>query len=166
MKNCFKFLILVNLMSTTLPAHASEDWKGEPYLDEFSTSVLSGIGWVNGVVGFGLHGTVAKKILHRGFIDDLNDQVFIETQFGALFVTGGTAFPWSVHLRWDFHQNTLWTFYATGGLGGTFTGAALGNITQFFPRFGVGAYWNKFEFVSVRFLLNQDFIGAGVGFVI
>src|SRR5690349_16359031 len=97
-----------------------EPWKGKPYDFKFNLSVMAGAGIIGSQVGFGLNGLVAFKIDHDGFLDDINDQVFLELSGGPVFMQGSTLGAWSAHLRWDFHKNETWSFYAIGGFGGNF----------------------------------------------
>ena len=85
------------------------------------------MGILDNHAGFALFPTVSKKIVHHGFIPDITNYVSIEIQGGPLFVSGGTAFIYSAHLRWDFDQDSQWALYGLGGLGGDITGAALGD---------------------------------------
>ncbi len=142
----------------------AEDWKGAPYKNELDVSAQGGLGILDGTAGFEMRGSIAKKIIDRGFVPDLNDQVYIEAQPGILLIDGTSAFTYSVHLRWDFHKNEEWTLFALGGFGGAITGATLGNRFEFFPRFGIGARWDAFERVSFRFDLSHEFTGVGVMF--
>ena len=87
---------------------------------------MAGLGVAGNSLGFGLNFAAAFKILHQGFIDDVNDQVFIELIGGPLFVSGTVAGFYGAHLRWEFHKNDMWTFYALGGLGGNYGGLAGG----------------------------------------
>lgn len=165
MRNLLTVLTLAFLFSLSSLAEEppqEEQWKGTPYSNDFALGVLGGIGHVNGTAGFSLPLTVSAKIAHEGFLDDINDQVHIELAVGPLFVSGGTVVEYSLHMRWDFHKNYLWSLYAVGGFGGKFSGSSLGSIARLYPRTGVGVMYNLFETVSFRTEFSHELIGVGV----
>jgi hypothetical protein len=145
-------------------ASSHEDWKGDPDSSEVHLGVLSGIGILDEQIGFVLRGTASKKIVHHGFVSDLNDSVSLETEMGPLFVSGSSAFVYSLHLRWDFQKDANWTIYALGGVGGAITSAALLSRFTLLPRFGVGAFYHVNELFMIRGEISHDMIGAGVTF--
>lgn len=146
------------------PARAAEDFKGEPPATEVTFGALGGLGIINSRAGFSLLGTAAKKIVNKGFAPDINNQVFIEVQAGPMFLSGGPAFVYSAHLRWDFPKDEQWTLYALGGLGGYATGADLGSQWLLFPRFGVGAMMYLNDNLSLRAEVSHELIATGVSF--
>lgn len=143
---------------------SAEDFKGKDEPSEFGLGALAGMGILDNHVGFALLGAASKKIVHRGFISDITNSVSIEVEMGPLFVSGGTAFQYSGHLRWDFEKDAQWTFYALGGLGGDITGASLGDRFELFPRFGIGAMWKIGQNFNLRAELSHEFIGLGIIF--
>lgn len=137
-----------------------EQWKGKPYDSTFQFSALTGLG-VNGAsTGFSIYGGASVKIAHTGFLDDVNDQAHVEVQAGPLFNSGVTSLVINGHLRWDFHKNDLWSFYALGGLGMT----SSPGLTLFYPRFGIGAIWNLFEFLGFRAELSHELMAVGISY--
>jgi hypothetical protein len=68
-----------------------EDWKGEAPPVNGTYGVLLGIGMFDGSAGFALIPNVAGKLVDRGFVPDINNQVYLEGQAGPLFLSGGTA---------------------------------------------------------------------------
>lgn len=144
------------------PQPGQELWKGTPYEQVFSFAALNGVGILNGRAGYGINGYIGFKILHEGFVNDINDQVHLEFLGGPLFVSGGTAFNLAAWMRWDFHKDEMWTFYGAGGLGTLFSGASLGNLTRIFPRVGIGAMWRPLVGMSFRMEVTGDFIGLGI----
>lgn len=140
------------------------DWKGNPDNTEFGLGVLTGAGILDNHVGWALLGTASKKIVHRGFVPDINDSVSIEIEMGPLLISGSAAFQYSGHLRWDFEKDTWWTLYALGGLGGAVTGASLGDRFELYPRFALGAMWKIGQNFSMRGELSHEFIGVGIVF--
>jgi hypothetical protein len=141
-------------------------WKGKPYDTRFQFAGLAGVGMFAASTGFSLYGAAAYKILHEGFLEDVNDQAYIEVMGGPLFVSGSVGGVLSAHLRWDFHRNEMWTFYALGGIGAEFGGLALSNVKMFHPRFGAGVLWNVFEFLSFRGEVSHEFTGVGVVYLL
>ena len=117
----------------------ADDFKGKDEPTEFDLGAMPGMGILDNHVGFALLGTASKKIVHRGFVPDITNSVSIEVEMGPLFVSGGTAFQYSGHLRWDFIKDSMWTLYALAGLGGDITCASLGDRFELYPRFGMGA---------------------------
>ncbi len=140
------------------PEPEAEIWKGKPYDTVFGFSFMPGFGFFGAQAGFALNGAVSVKVMHEGFIKDINDQVHLEIMGGPLFLTGVTAARFSLHLKWDFIKNEFWTFYSVGGMGATFlAGSNVG-----YPRFGIGTVWNPFEFLGFRAELSHEFTGIGI----
>ncbi|MFL5813675.1 MAG: hypothetical protein ACJ763_08865 [Bdellovibrionia bacterium] len=143
---------------------SSEDWKGKPEASEWAFSALTGLGIVNATPGFAIMGAAARKILDQGFVPDINNSVWIETELGPVFAKGSAAFQFSGHLRWDFVRNEDWTFYALGGFGGSVTGQKLGDKFEFYPRFGAGALWKIFADFNVRGEVSHELVVLGAQF--
>jgi hypothetical protein len=140
----------------------AEDWKGTPEPSEMSFGALTGLGIVDGEAAYALIGTASKKIVHHGFIPDINDSVSIEGQFGPMFFSGATAWSYSAHLRWDFRKDAMWTLFAMGGVSGNII--SKNSVTDFeiMPRFGVGAFWKMTDQVLLRGEVAHNLIGVGV----
>jgi hypothetical protein len=161
-----KLLTLITFISAVsgvapLHAHASDDWKGQNETSEFSIGALGGVGIVDSHVGFSLLGNVAKKIIPNGFVPDVTNSVWLEAEAGPLFAASATTFAYSIHLRWDFVKDQMWTFYALGGLAGFSEPDSLGGHFELFPRFGVGALWKMFEGFDVRFEVSHELMAVG-----
>lgn len=146
----------------------AESWKGVPAETEISLGALAGVGVVDGYAGVGLMGNFAKKIVHQGFIPELNNQVFVEAEFGPIFLkpkdSMQTSWGYSLHLRWDFQKDLNWTLYAIGGLGGVFTSEDLGKRAELYPRFGVGAFLYLRDEFSLRGEISHEFTAIGASF--
>lgn len=140
---------------------APEDWKGEADTNTYRLGALAGLGIIDSTAGFALLGTASRKIVTRGFSPEINNSVWLELQAGPLFISGGTAFAYSTHLRWDFHRTNEWTYYALGGLSGHITGEALGSRFLLFPRFGLGLLKELTANMAIRAELSHEFITAG-----
>ena len=114
-----RLIVLVVGLLFAAPSFAVEkDWKGPSPETDFTFGTMAGGGVIDSTVGFGIPITLSKKILNRGFAPDMNNQVFLELYGGPLFISGGTAFQYSLHLRWDFLKDTEWGFYG-GAFGET-----------------------------------------------
>ncbi len=161
-----KFLILfvILLCSPIFDSVASEDFKGSSPAGEYTFGLIGGLGVLDSSAGFAVIGNAAKKIIHQGFVPEINNQVWVEFEAGPLFVSGSSAFIYSAHLRWDFHKDQTWTFYGLGGLGGNITGEKLGSHWELFPRFGVGAFCKVNPQITLRGELSHELFVAGVSF--
>src|SRR5262245_44559897 len=84
---------------------SSEDWKGQPDGSEVHLGALMGLGILDFTTGFTLLGTASKKIVHHGFINEINNSVSIETELGPVITRSTAIFSYSLHLRWDFEMN-------------------------------------------------------------
>jgi hypothetical protein len=143
---------------------STEPWKGPSPEEDFSVGAMAGVGFLNSDPGFTLLGTAAVKILDRGFVGDINDQVFLEVAFGPLIQSTGTDLAYSLHLRWDFHRDDEFALYAIGGLGGVFVTEAIRGDTVIYPRFGIGLLYDVALNVSIRAELSREWMTAGVIF--
>jgi hypothetical protein len=144
------------------PTVKAEEWKGVDRSSDFDAGALAGLGLLDGSAGFALIGTVAQRISKRGFISEINDEVFVEAQLGPLFMSQGTALVYGAHLRWDFHKNESLSLYALGGFGGMVLGSSLGSRVEFYPRVGLGAFFHLTENVTIRTEFSHELIAAGV----
>ncbi|MCX7978684.1 MAG: hypothetical protein N2578_06730 [Bdellovibrionaceae bacterium] len=129
---------------------------------EFGLSVMTGLGLLSDSAGLPLIGTLSKKILHEGFVPDVSDQAHLEGAFGPMWIKGGAVWSWSVHLRWDFRKDEKWMPFAIGGMGGNFVPEKLGKRQEFFPKFGVGAFYTLGENLKLRGEVSHTWIGIGV----
>ena len=149
---------------------STKDWVGRSNDTEFQLDGLAGLGVVDNSIGFALMGAVSKRILERGFVADINDSVFIETELGPMFTSGTALFMYSLHLRWDFQLNPDWAFFAIGGLAGDIYSGSNGNSTasgshfELYPRFGIGAFWQVAPQFRLRAEISHELIVAGASF--
>jgi hypothetical protein len=137
----------------------AEAWKGTPPTLRGDFGVLGGLGWTGNDGRFLILGSAAWKILDQGFVPEINNQVYLETELGVGFGGSSTRFIYSVHGRWDFIKNEIWTPFAIGGL----SGGVDGSFTLS-PRFGVGAFWNITPDLTLRGEISSDITVAGVSF--
>lgn len=157
----FGIFLLGAVAAKAEPQSSEELWKGNPYDRNFTLGLLQGIGFPSGSVGYAVNGYVGIKVLHKGFVPDINNQVFGELFFGGLF-GGGDGTNFGAQLRWDLHKDYLWSFYAVGGLGVGIYGPAIARTTRIFPRIGVGAFWHLFEGLSFRAEVTESLIAVGI----
>lgn len=158
----FLFLLLGSFL--VHPALAQEAWKGEPRQNHFTIGALTGLAIINTSAGGAVLATASKKIVHDGFVPDINNQVFVELAMGPVFIEGVTALFYSTHLKWDFVKDPQWTFYAIGGLAGHVVDQGEVDQWGFHPRFGVGALMSASENVQLRGELSHELTAVGVSF--
>lgn len=139
-----------------------EDWKGPRSTHDWDFSFSSGLGLLSGNAGVPIVFSGAKKVVHEGFVPDINNQVFIEAQTGPLFIKSETVWLWSAHLRWDFEQDERFRYFAVAGLGGNFVPKALGGRSEFFPRVGLGMFYSLTPELKARVDVSHEWITAGV----
>jgi hypothetical protein len=152
------FLLLMPQAFSAETSKVVEDWKGP--LDEsvLSFGGMTGVGLINGNAGFGFLGTVSKKIMKQGFVPDISNSTSLELALGPVFFSRFSAFTYSFHLRWDFEKDAQWGFYALGGLGGN----VIQSSSEFYPRFGVGAFYKTSGLMNVRMELSHEWMGVGI----
>ncbi len=143
---------------------ASDDWKGGRDSSQLHVSALTGLGVIDSSAGFTLIGGLSKKIIEHGFLPDIADSVSMEGQLGPVFVSGGPAWFYSAHLRWDFQKDSAWTLYALGGVAGNVWTISNATRIEFFPRFGIGAIWELTPIVRFRAEISHELLGVGVVF--
>ncbi len=161
------FTLMVMSMALTQVAQA-ENWKGQTRFGLIDISVLTGTSLYGTDLNWSLLGAAAYQIEENGFLDDIDDRLWLETQLGPTFFSSGnqsqTGMQHSFHLRWDFSLNETWTFYGLGGLGGYILPSYLGSDFTIHPRFGVGAFFQTKAQVRFRGEFSHEFIALGVSF--
>lgn len=141
---------------------SSDPWKGAPYNHPFDLHGGLGLGIFEGNAGLSFLFGIGVEIAHEGFIGDgINDQAYLELTTGPVILSN-TVDPWvySLHLRWDFHLDVDWTYYALGGFSGSF-GTGVG---RFFPRFGAGIVKHLTQELGVRGEVSHEWIMVAVTF--
>ena len=160
-------VLLISAFGTSTFAYAIDNFKGAPSSAEVTASAMGGFGLIDTSGGFTVIGAIAKKIVNHGFIDDINDQVFLEVEAGPLFTTGTTAWLYSVHGRWDFKQDDQWTFFAMGGLGANSVSSnRVGDRFAVYPKLGIGTFWTLPNGLTLRGEISHEVIIAGVSIAI
>ncbi len=147
--------------SSDTAGNESGAWKGEPEPSHFSIGALGGLGLINSTGGFSLIPTASMKVADHGWLNDVNDAVSLEAEFGPLFSVGATVLYYSAQLRWDFQYDKNWILYAIGGVGGFSAPESFGGF-EIFPRFGIGAMYDFHIPVIFRFELSHELIALGV----
>ena len=145
---------------TQTTAQIQEDWKGRSPDSNVTLSPMFGAAFRETGVGIAVAGSAAIRLLEHGFIPDINNQVFLETQLGGIFFPNRDVFSYAAQLRWDFVKDDRFTVFAVGGLGGRIGGGAW-NI---FPRFGVGMMVAVARSFDLRFDFTQDALMTGLSF--
>ncbi|MEO5970563.1 MAG: hypothetical protein ABIQ95_11600 [Bdellovibrionia bacterium] len=161
MKKSIKLFLFISVVcaefSVGSVVHA-EDWKGAPEESVLSLGAMAGLGVIDATSGFTIFGTLSKKIVNHGFVPDITNSVSVEGGFGPVILSSGTATAYSIHLRWDFEKDKDWTLFAMGGLGGN----VLNGRGEFFPRFGIGAFYKMSGPLNARFEISHEAIAAGI----
>lgn len=148
----------------SIPSFAAEDWKGTADTSSLDVGALAGLSNVQGAHGFGLLGTVAKRIGPEGFLDDVNDVVSIELALGPHFRAAANCGVYALQLRWDFQKDDQWLIYAAGGLHGNFSASAYLHSFDIYPRFAAGAMFSPQKESVIRFRAEVSHEMIGVGF--
>ncbi|MBL7715231.1 MAG: hypothetical protein JNL01_07150 [Bdellovibrionales bacterium] len=144
----------------------SEPFKGKAPTENWGFSGLTGAGVYGSKGGVTLTAGLSKKILDRGFLSDINNQVHVEVQMGPLWVFSSHAWYYSTHLRWDFIQDSQWRFYALAGVSGHVTSQALLDRWTFIPRTGIGAFFKLIPGIFLRGELSHEMTAIGVHWAI
>ena len=155
-------VLLFAMASAVPPASAAEDYKTVKSTSAFTLGIASGFGLVDSYGGLAVVPSVSARIVENGFIPEIVNPVFIELQFGPLFTGGGTIWMHSTHLRWDFIKDSQWTLFALGGIAGNFMDNRLGNRSEFYPRFGVGVFYQLTDILAIRADFSHELITVGV----
>jgi len=164
MKKLFAPFVLFLFYFSSHAAVSSKPWQGARPAHRFSVGTLAGIGITGAFGGPTLLANAGFVIMPEGLVPDMNNQLLIEIEAGPQFLPGSVLMPFSGHVRWDFHYDDFWTFYALGGIGGVIKDSSYASQWELFPRFGVGAFWHFFVNFSFRAELSHEFVGLGVAF--
>lgn len=144
----------------------AEAFKGKAPLESWGVSGLTGVGVYGSKGGFTVTGGISRKILDRGFLSEINNQVHVEVQMGPLWVFSSHAWYYSTHLRWDFIQDSTWKFFGLAGVSGHVTSQALLDRWTFIPRAGAGAFYKLIPGVYLRAELSHELTAIGVHWAI
>jgi hypothetical protein len=154
------------LFFSSISAWAGELWKGHTTVRPLEVGLLSGFAIYGDQANWGILPAVATLIKEKGFVEDLDNRVWVEGQLGPTFFSNQgvskTGMQYSAHLRWDFTMNEVWTFYALGGFSGFFLPNIYSSGFTLHPRFGAGAIYQTKTALMLRGEVSAEFIGAGV----
>lgn len=157
-------VVPVKSLSENSSTSSGEKWKAEREADGYQLAVLGGMGRVGTKAGFALIGAGAVNLNREGWLDDVADSLYLEFQMGPYSYSGNGQLIYSGHLKWDFRYDNLWTFYALGGIGGTYTDSRFEDGFEFYPRVGLGAAYHLSLDLSVRAEVSHEFVGLGMSF--
>ena len=167
MKSLLCLCILLLTFSSFDSAFADDNWKGHTEVSPIEVGLMTGTSLYGSSANWGVLGSAAYLVKKDGFLDDIDDRLWVEVEMGPTFFNqdaqSHTGLQYNAHLRWDFTFNEYWTFYALGGFGGFVLPDALGGSFTIHPRFGGGAEYQTKTALLFRGEIAGDFIGAGVG---
>ncbi|HTL13297.1 MAG TPA: hypothetical protein VL588_12465 [Bdellovibrionota bacterium] len=149
--------------ATPAPVASEELWKGPIPDQEIQLSALVGAS-ISGTHGdLAMAFDVAKRVVEHGFIPDISDDVFLELGLGPdLLASPGTGILYSVHARWNFHMNEIWSLYAIAGVGGSVITTNGSNTASMHPRLSAGAFYHVAPALALRMEIGADFLGGGI----
>ena len=165
----FKSILLIfALFATASQSRAAEPWKGHTQVPPIEVGLLTGFSLYGSSANWSVLATAAYLIDDKGFVDDLDNRLWVEVEMGPAFFNSGmssqTGLQYSAHLRWDFTENEYWTFYGLGGLGGFVLPQSLGSTFTIHPRFGAGVEYQTKTALLFRGEISADFAGLGIAF--
>ena len=145
---------------------AGEPWKGKSEVSPVELGLMAGAAIYGNDLNWSSLATMAYLIKDQGFLDDIDDRVWIEMELGPTFFSTGnstqTGLQYSTHLRWDFTYNEFWTVYALGGLSGFGLPESKDSSFTIHPRFGAGVQYQTKAALAFRGEVSAEFIGLGV----
>ncbi len=163
-----KILILLSILGVfSQQAHAAENWKGHTEVSPYEFGVLTGLTLYGTEAGWGFLANGAYLLQPNGWLDDIDDRLWLEVEAGPSFFTAptggtGTGFQYSTHVRWDFTYNEYWTVYGLGGIGGLVAPGYLGSKFSIHPRFGGGVEYQTKSALMFRGEVSAEFMGLGI----
>lgn len=161
------FLPLCIIAFSSGSARAAEPWKGHTETSPLELGVMTGLSIFGTETAWGFLANAAYLIQPNGWVDDVDDRIWIETQMGPSFFPSraglsGSGFQFNAHLRWDFTYNEYWTVYGLGGIGGYALPPALASKFNLHPRFGAGVEYQTKAALMFRAEVSAEFVGLGV----
>jgi len=145
---------------------AGEPWKGQTEVSPVELGLMAGAAIYGDDVNWSSLATMAYLLKDQGFLDDIDDRVWIEMELGPTFFStdnsNQTGLQYSTHLRWDFTYNETWTLYGLGGLSGYGLPESRGSAFTIHPRFGAGVQYQTKAALMFRGEVSAEFIGLGV----
>ena len=153
---------------TTFPQAlaAGEPWKGKTEVSPIELGLMAGAAIYGSEVNWSSLANMAFLIQDQGFLEDIDDRVWVEMELGPTFFStqnsNETGLQYSTHLRWDFAYNESWTLYALGGFSGFGLPKSLGSSFTIRPRFGTGVQYLTKAALAFRGEFSGEFIGVGI----
>lgn len=154
-------LLLCALAFGAMEARAADAWKVPVPEQNWGLSVMAGLGITAIGAGGAITGAFSRRIVSQTAIRDISNDLHVELQMGpALIAQTAIGLLWSLPGsalgRWDFHLDERWSFFALGGLG--WSTSFIGGLAQwnFFPRFGVGAFFRLAPFFALRGEISHE----------
>ncbi len=165
-----KLLMLAGAIFIQISAHhalaAGEPWKGQTEVRPVELGLMAGAAIYGNEVNWSSLATMAYLLKNQGFLDEIDDRLWIEMELGPTFFSTAnsnqTGLQYSAHLRWDFSYNETWTVYSLGGLSGFGLPKSLGSSFTIHPRFGAGVQYQTKAALLFRGEVSAEFIGLGV----
>lgn len=144
----------------SVAAEIEEDLKGRAPRTNLTLSPLVGAGFQESGLGIAVGGLVGVRLLERGPVPDINNQLFLETGVGGVFFPNRDVFSYAAQARWDFVKDDRLTAFAIGGI----TGRVGGGTWTIGPRFGVGMMVAVARSFDWRLDFTQDALMTGLSF--
>lgn len=170
-KTIRKFAVILTIINAAILQKAyseekTEYWKGSTSPEMVNFTLMTGNGTAGYPNAFTLMSMVAVKMMDRGFLDEINNQVFIEGEIGPHFVTSSPNWLVGARIRWDFEMNLLWRFYAAGGAGFVIPNSDTKAPFPFYPRIALGTFIQFNAYWKLRAEVSHEFTGVGLTFAL
>ncbi len=152
----------------SLQAQAADPWKVTPPESNWAIAAMGGLGLPGSSTGLAASLAMSRKIWAGGWIADISNDVHGELQAGWVFLFGAPAnytlfaIPAALVLRWDFHLNEQFTFFALGGAGFTLTYWAGVNGYAFYPKLAIGVLWRFAKHFALRGEISHEQTVVGI----
>jgi hypothetical protein len=166
MKTLLSTSVLLATLFISTASFAYENWKGHTEVSPVEVGLLTGTSFYGSSANWAVLATGDYLFKKDGFLDDIDDRVWLEVQMGpAFFSSSGsshTGLQYAAQMRWDFTFNEYWSFYSVGGFGGFILPDVYGGNFTLHPRFGLGTEYQTKTALLFRGEVASDFIGIGV----
>jgi len=160
------FLVSLIILFVSQSSFAYEVWKGKTEVSPIEVGLMTGASIYGPSTNWGVLASGAYLFKKDGFLDEIDDRVWLEVQMGPSFFSAlgssHTGLQYNAQMRWDFTYNEYWTFYSVGGFGGFVLPDAIGGGFNIHPRFGLGAEYQTKTALMFRGEIAGDFMGVGV----
>ena len=149
---------------------SEEAWKGPANETHSYVGLLAGFGMMKNSLVMPTRVLYGYKVLNRGFVPDINNQVHLEAAMGPVFLLDSdeTAWSGSVGARWSFFYSPSVVYYALGGLKLQFINDKLKktapdwlNTISVSPSLGIGAAYEAARNFWLRAEYGYDLFSLG-----